>query len=304
MSPQSYYIGGKIRAIDYNEFVNDINEIVGTGAGTSGYGMNNLVVSPITPGTKVKASHWDALLTSIIGAATHQGTTVSIPTSTADPSFPAPGRLIELLPDLENDILNVRSNKLNYDISNMDINSNTISSSKAYVAPGSGTPNWQGTVYYEFKVLFTSSDEARHFFNTGGEVRIDPTLTNYDVSNAQSLDWSTLLTDIGYVKFGINSTVSSNTVGTPGVGFVDLTTTYQLVYTKGGTGDYSGNQINVQAKLNGTDIDIRVSFDDAHAADGGTDYVDGILTVSVDEQIANGTTVQATSPTYSHITQL
>ena len=59
-APQSYYIGGKIRAIDYNEFVNDINEIVGTGVGTSGYGMSNLVVSPITAGTKVKASHWDS----------------------------------------------------------------------------------------------------------------------------------------------------------------------------------------------------------------------------------------------------
>ena len=51
-----------------------------------------------------------------------------------------------------------------------------------------------------------------------------------------------------------------------------------------------------------------MSFDDAHASDTGswtndgggtwtgTDYVDGTLTVSIDEQVANGTTVQASSP--------
>ena len=44
MAPQSYYLGGKIRAIDYNGFADDINEIVGIGAGDSGYGQSHLVI--------------------------------------------------------------------------------------------------------------------------------------------------------------------------------------------------------------------------------------------------------------------
>ena len=34
----------KIRATDFNGFANDINEIVGIGAGDSGYGQNQLVI--------------------------------------------------------------------------------------------------------------------------------------------------------------------------------------------------------------------------------------------------------------------
>jgi len=45
MAPQSYYLGGKIRASDFNGFADDINEIVGLGAGDSGYGQNQLMVS-------------------------------------------------------------------------------------------------------------------------------------------------------------------------------------------------------------------------------------------------------------------
>ena len=106
--------------------------------------MNNLVGIYPTAGTKVKASHWDALFTSIIGAAAHQRNNSKYPNKYSRSIIPCAGRLIELLPDLENDIASVRSNKLNYNIPNMDINSNTISSSKAYVAPGSGTSKLAG----------------------------------------------------------------------------------------------------------------------------------------------------------------
>lgn len=316
MSSQSYYSGGKIRAIDFNGFVNDVNEIVGDGVGTSGYGQNSLVVSPITAGTKVRASQWDALLSSIYAAAQHQGTTITIPTSTADSSFPALNRIVTVLPDLENDITSIRANKLNYDLANMDVNSNTISTSKAYVIPTSSGYHWTDAVSYEFKASFATANNERSFFNTGGEIRIESSLTNYDAANAQSVDWNSILSSIGTVKLSVNLTSSSTSVGTPGVGFVDLTTSYQIVYTKGGTGDYSGNTYNVYAKTSGTSIDVKVELLDAHAADTGTwtndgggswtgtDYVDGTLTISIAERVANGPYIVATSPTYSHISQL
>lgn len=308
MSPQSYYIGGKIRASDFNEFVGNINDIVGIGTGDSGYGQDSLVVQELSPTQKIRASHWNALLNSINVAAEHQGTAISIPTSTSDPLFPAPNKIIELIPTLQYDMANVVANKLNYDVANMSIETNKISSSATYVSPTSGIPNWVGEVFYEFSVNFNDANHRRHFFNTGGEIRIGCDLAPSGVDQ-QSLDWETLLASVATIKMNVNTTVSSASVGTPGVGFNLLTTTYQNVYSKGGTGNYSSNQLNIYAKLNASNgITIKVSFDDVHAASSGsgwvgTDYVAGTLTIQVDQQRANGA-VSISSPTYVHVSEL
>ena len=308
MSPQSYYIGGKIRAEDFNIFVGNINDIVGIGTGDSGYGQDNLVIPELSPTQKIRASHWNALLNSIAIAAEHQGTSISIPTSTSHPSFPAPNRVVELIPTLQQDMATVASNKLNYDAVNMVIETNKISSSNTYVSPTSGIPNWVGSVFYEFSVNFTNDNHRRHFFNTGGEIRISSDLVPAGVDQ-QSVDWENLLSSVATVKMNVNTTVSSGSVGTPGVGFNLLNSTYQKIYTKGGTGYYSANQLNIYAKLNSlSGITVKVSFDDLYtAATGsgwtGTDYVAGTLTIQVDQQRANGT-VSVPSPTYSHISEL
>ena len=65
MAPQSYYLGAKIRASDFNLFANDINDIVGIGANDSGYGQNHLVVTNATIESSVTTSLWDELLTSM-----------------------------------------------------------------------------------------------------------------------------------------------------------------------------------------------------------------------------------------------
>lgn len=303
MAPQSYYIGGKIRAVDFNEFIGDINNIVGIGIGDSGYGQDSYVIDPLTSGSKIRASNWDALLTAIHACATHQNSTISIPSDVSHPDFPKPSQVIALIPTLIADIATVSANKLNYNIANMAIETNKISSSKLYIDPLNGTPNWTGTVFYEFSTNFTDDDHRRHFFNLGGEVRVSSDLVPSG-SDAQSLDWDSILSDIATVKLAVNTTTSSGSVGTPGVGFNALTTSYQLVYTKGGTAAYSGNQLNVYAKLNNTSgIDIKVSFDDAHAANVDQDHVAGTLTVTVDQQRPFGIFTKP-SPSYSHISEL
>ena len=109
MAPQSYYLGGKIRATDFNGFANDINEIVGIGAGDSGYGQNQLVIPTVASGTKINASHMQLLLTALKFAGQHQGTTILSPDDSSDPGYPQSGNLIELIPNIETDIPNVLS---------------------------------------------------------------------------------------------------------------------------------------------------------------------------------------------------
>jgi len=324
MAPQSYYLGGIIRASDFNGFANDINEIVGLGAGDSGYGQSQLLVTLVTAGSKIRAANWDELLTSIKFAAQHQATTINIPSSTTDPDFPAPNKIKKIIPDLENDISSVRANKLNYDISLMSIETNKISSSKTFVDPVTAGNRWDNSnnpQNYEFKTTFADTDAMRNFFNAGGEIRLSTELTGYDGSHAQSDSWADLLTSIAMVKLSNNSTESSASVGTPGVGFTGLTATYALVYTKGGTDYYVQNQLNVYARTNGTAVDIKIEYTDGHVADTGTwgndgggywtgtDYTEGTLTVTIDQQRADdndvsGNGVVSPSPTYSHISEL
>jgi hypothetical protein len=321
--PQSYYLNRwKLHVADFNSFADDINDIVGIGASDSGYGQSHLVVAKAQE--RVTTSLWDELLTSMLYAGRHQGTTLNSPTSTTHASWPPTHELDSIIPTITTDIANIVGNKLNSDVSYMTATANQISSSKEYFDPSGspGTPIWTSAnqVYYEAKVTFTDEDNRRHFFNSGGELRFDATLTGVDAAHAQSVDWQTMLSAIATIKLSHSSTESSASVGTPGYGFNMLTNTYQLVYTKGGTGDYAGNQINIYAKLSGTDsIDIKIAFDDVHPSDTGTwsnppysgnwtgtDYVAGILTVTLDELRAvdspNGVTLS--SPTYSHISQL
>jgi|TARA_B110000263_G_scaffold49723_1_gene41534 hypothetical protein len=321
--PQSYILGGKIRAADFNLFANDINDIVGIGANDSGYGQGHLVVTNAVVGGSVTASLWDELLISMKYASRHQGTTITVPTSTSDAGWPAFGDIISIIPALVNDIANIVGNKLNSDVAYMTATANVLSDSSTFYDPNGspGTPTWTNInqVFYEAKVLFTDADARRHFFNSGGEVRVDAALVPTDGSHAQSVDWQTMLSAIATVKLGHTTTESSASVGTPGIGFNNLTTTYQLVYTKGGTGDYSGNQLNIYAKLNGAaDIDVKISFDDAHPADTGswsndgggtwtgTDYVAGALSVTLDEFRPTDSPdgVFLPSPTYSTISSL
>ena len=72
MAPQSYYLGGKVRAIDYNGFADDINEIVGIGAGDSGYGQSHLVIPHVVSGVKINATHMQLLLTALKFAGRHR----------------------------------------------------------------------------------------------------------------------------------------------------------------------------------------------------------------------------------------
>ncbi len=323
MAPQSYLLGGKIRATDYNGFANDINEIVGVGAGDSGYGQNQLVIPTVASGTKVNATHMQLLLTALKFAGRHQGTTILSPEDTSDPGYPLSGNLIELIPNLETDITDVRSNKLNSDIAYMTVNQNVISSTKSYVPTGQAGDTWDSTVTYEVSVIFVDSDARRHYFNTGGELRLDTTFVASG-TDSQSLDWQALFQAVGMVKISHNITEVTGSVGTPAGGFTSLTTTYQKLYEKaggvGGSGYYANNKYEIYARLNGSNaIDLRLDFLDTHVADTGNyypsgpwtgqDYVAGTLTAQVDilradDNDASGNGVVIPSPTFSHISQL
>jgi len=66
------------------------------------------------------------------------------------------------------------------------------------------TATWNTQVAHEVKVTFRNADHRRHFFNSGGEIRFNPSLDN--PLNSKADDWSGLLYTAGVIIFNYNST--------------------------------------------------------------------------------------------------
>ncbi len=270
MSPQSYPLTSQFTSDDFNLLANDINEIVGIGAGDSGYGQQQLFVNHVNRGQKLMKKNWMELFYSIRFAAAHQGTELTTAADIYVGDFTKMDPVIQTIDTIRADISNIRSNKLNYTITKMSTQQNILSQMHVYVNPEQ-TPEatadeiWNSTIdeqKFEFKATFADEDDRRHYFNAGGEIRIQTQLSNYPTSYGPSVAWASLFGNVGNVIFNHIETKSSNNIGNPGVGFNELTTEYQKVYYRSVDsmpGDPTPNksvtehQIEVWARLGGSD---------------------------------------------------
>ena len=85
--PQSYYLNRyKLHVADFNSFADDINDIVGIGAQIRD--TVKVISLLLKQYANVTTPLWDELLTSMLYAGRHQGTTLNSPTSTTHASWP------------------------------------------------------------------------------------------------------------------------------------------------------------------------------------------------------------------------
>ncbi len=178
------------------------------------------------------------------------------------------------------------------------------------------TDLWGGTatpqqVIHEFQVTFADSNSRRGFFNAGGELRFTSSLTGIPGSGAvnyqKSVDWASMLSNMGTIKFNFADTTSSNNNGTGStIGNYELTSTYQVVYTKTGSGVYIENDYIVYAKENSSkQIQFKIEFtDDANGAGGADERVEGELSSVISEYRATGPYVENSSPAITRIQML
>ena len=107
-----------------------------------------------------------------------------------------------------------------------------VDSSQATLEPAISTvrsSTWNGLIYHEFIATFSSADERRHFFNTGGEIRISS--SNTSAATPKGLDWAQLCSSTGTIRFSANTTISTSGGGTS-IGNYNLTSNYQNIYNK------------------------------------------------------------------------
>lgn len=312
----TYVVGSLIAAIDYMTFrgstdpdtayasslaaQNKIAGLIGIGYGDRGYGLTTTTLPTVSGGTTVAtAAQWNSLRTVMSTLNTHTGAGLTLqPTLTS-------GSLI-IAQDGRSGQTDIAAL-----IAALDTDRFVLSASQSSVSTvltSTRTTSWT-SVFHEFTTVFTAEDQARYFFNTGGEVRLTASRTG-GTSNSPNAAVTAMLTAMGTIKFGAASTTYTGTGGTvANIGYYDLTATYQVLFTHYGTGAYSNVSYVVTAKRenytganggNGATIRFRATFS-VTSYTGIT--IDGTTTSSIASYKSAGV-VNTTSPTYTTTSNL
>ena len=177
---------------------------------------------------------------------------------------------------------------------NINTNRNTISASRLTTGSTASsyvrTTTWNATRVGNFTVTFASTNAARHFFNSGGAVQIDMSVTAGTVKND---DWNTMfITNMGTLTFANLASSRSGAGGTltSSVAYTTLTTSYQTVYSSVGGGVYTASNFNIQVRftdISSLVIEFQITLNDAAAGTIDED-VAANLNINVNRRIANG----------------
>jgi hypothetical protein len=261
----------------------NINSVWSTGNGKGGYGQTAL--ASVTSNTRVLASQWASLISTVGSVASHQGTAI---TAIANPTT---GTSMVHLSALPTNINNVYNGRNNASAQGSSSTTNTVNSS-----------TWFNAITFTQTVTFASGDAARYFFNAGGQIALTfshPTGSGINgLFNLLGTACGTLvisspntgtvsIASVGYN--GIQKVGGSGSVTTilPNVGYWGMTTSNQEVFKQfggsftGGSGaSYSQNYLSVNVRTNG-----------AQGSNG--DNGSSITITTVWDEVPNGLTAQA-----------
>ena len=310
----AYQQGDVITATDYNNFVANVNAVIGTGSGDKGYGLSE--VSTVSQGGTIQASDWNSLLAGLQKAANHQGTTLTNASNTV-----STGGNIVPLSNLDTDIGLIDTNRLTAAGGNMSTGVAGVTSTR--------TTSWNTSVTHTFTVTYASANAARHFFNSGGKIKMAFARSGGSSTN-QNTSWTNLFSDLGTVSLNANgTTISGSSQGGNGAngsrGFHQLNATpAEILNTTSSTADYTANDLDIKASLSGAVVTVTIVLNDDHVAETGTytggglgsapnegtgwtgsDSVDGTLTSTVTfDKADNASYVQVASPTFNTTTEI
>lgn len=310
----AYQQGDVITATDYNNFVANVNAVIGTGTGDKGYGLSE--VSTVSAGGTIQASDWNSLLSGLQKGANHQGTTLTNASNTV-----STGGNIVPLSNLGADITLIDTNRLNAAGANMSTGVAGVTSTR--------TTAWTTQVTHTFTVTYASANAARHFFNSGGKIKMAFSRSG-GTSSTQNTSWTNLFSDLGTVSLNANgTTISGSSQGGNGPngsrGFHQLNATpAEILNTTSSTADYTANDLDIKASVSGAVVTITITLNDDHVAETGnytggglgnapnegqawtgTDSIDGTLTSTVTfDKADNASFVQVASPSFNTTTEI
>jgi len=263
-------IGDSITAAGFNSLVDRIDEWFSDGCpactfgdGTQKFGWGGSIITNESAGNSIAAADFNEMVDRInIGVDIVDGVA---------------GTLSQLVAG--NTIYASEYNAIDAKEVSLRALKNTIDAAELSVHAGTTdarTTAWDTTINDTCRYTFTDFDEARYFFNSGGSIKISVALVGGTTGNA--VNWATLFSTMGTITFDLDSTVQSGSGGTPAaVGYYDLTEIYQQIFTQSGTGAYTDNEIEINARrsASGNYIEIQIVLNDDHAGS-----VDGTTTAT------------------------
>jgi hypothetical protein len=168
------------------------------------------------------------------------------------------------------------------------------------------TTVWNDTLSHEFTVTFDNADHRRHFFNSGGEIRISAEISSTNTDKGQS--WSQFVNSFGSVLFNYNSTRSGTTGAGTNKGNYQLNNSYQTLFIATGSGFtnsvYNGNEYKIEAKAldyvssndPGKILKFKITLNDKAVDNQIDNNIDGTLTSKVEIFRANTDNVRVNTP--------
>lgn len=302
-----------IQTADYNNIRTTVSNVVGSGSASKGYGQ--AVNSRSLPNYElVSQFDWDLLRFDILNARIHQVGSASLvevnENELISSTTASPYATTATTADSASERFKVAAGEFLTDI-------NKISTNREWGA-GTTPDTWIAEINAIFRVTFNSANDARYFFNSGGEIRITSSRVNPPSGRShdqlQSTSWTTLLSAAGTQAFGgIYPAVSSGGVTRPaqtGANFYALTTAWTQFYRRTNTTPYQANAYILEARVDvannstgtATYIEFRIRFDDNYVDPpsgtgalgfprevGPEDEVDGLFTITLDEKRASST---------------
>jgi len=289
-------VGDSITASQYNGLQSRIDQVLGNGSTDFGYGQalaSSQVSAPSSPGAgdgdSVTALQMQNLHDDMTKVFTHQtgnpitikdivqGDIIGADETGTDLTFdPSDGSYTFDNADITggfNDYLSLMDtlelNRFNIAVGQSDV---------ADLDTDDRTTSWNGNIDLEFSITFTDTNARRHFFNSGGQIRVD-TILEYGLvfgggASAKDTDWKAMLENPGQIQLGINYTTitgSSTGVTLATFGNDGLTGTYQTIFEKGGNdAEYAENRYKIQARVNSGNaaiLEFKVLLEDNDVGD-------------------------------------
>lgn len=311
-------VGQLISTARFNNLQARIQNILGNGSGSDGYGQT-VQSGQVTFGTEILAASMADLYRDMTYARIHQtgvvpaqiapiiqGNTVADETSqlvdlTDGDIDPDPDGTKKGIADFESLMNTVVADKFLCADSQATVQS-AITSTR--------TTSWNGKIVHEVTVTFNNADHRRHFFNSGGQIRFSANISGG--SGDKTNDWRVILQNIKTVYFDYTQTYSFGGSGTgSAVGNYELESGYVPVFSKTGSGAYalySANSYSIEARApdyvnaanQGSRIQFRITLNDASTDKNVDNDVNGTLTSTVQVRRASGTYVDVVAPNFTN----
>ncbi len=316
--------GALIRAFDYSEVQKDVARILGDKVldnkyigdplrATYGYGQQEAGL-PVIIGQIADDIHMGRLREDVFRIAIHCG----IQTNPLIATLPviSQGDLVlnEHLDAYEAALIFLNANRFQLGVGQFSDENLAISHSRTTPWGVSNTyiyGNGGNTIRHAFTLDFGTANNARYFFNAGGQIRLSASRTGGSATQNNAV-WTNLLSSMGTVIFNFGSTFSTGTGTGSSIGYYQLTNTFQQVFTRTGvlgsgayTSKYVANDYTVYVRSdvanNSLGTSSKVYFDIYFNDDHVTniylnDITNGVISSNVTVRRATGSYVSLPGP--------